>query len=67
MNDSTRKPATQTNEEPEVVQEEAIPSDGRDREGEELMKQVRNDRLQEPPPEPDDKKKNESAPDEKPE
>ncbi|WP_432725281.1 hypothetical protein [Variovorax sp. W6] len=32
-------------EEPEVTQEESVPSDGRDIEGEELMKQVTNRKL----------------------
>lgn len=41
---STSKPSG--HEEPEVTQEESVPSDGRDTEGEELMKQVRNDKLQ---------------------
>ena len=42
-----------TTDEPEIVQEEAVPSDGKDVEGEEMMKLVRNDKLdesQEPPP-----------------
>lgn len=41
---STSKPSR--HEEPEVTQEESVPSDGRDTEGEELMKQVRHDKLQ---------------------
>ncbi|MCR6474756.1 hypothetical protein NU688_01205 [Variovorax sp. ZS18.2.2] len=32
-------------EEPEITQEESVPSDGRDAEGEELMKQVKNRKL----------------------
>lgn len=40
---STPKPPR--HEEPEVTQEESVPSDGRDTEGEELMKQVRNGKL----------------------
>lgn len=43
-----------THEEPEVTQEEAVPSDGRDVEGERLMKDVRNGKLQ------DDKGKGEA-------
>ncbi|MGJ7612788.1 MULTISPECIES: hypothetical protein [unclassified Variovorax] len=41
---STPKPST--HEEPEVTQEESVPSDGRDTEGEEMMKQVRNGKLE---------------------
>lgn len=40
---STPKPAP--HEEPEVTQEESVPSDGRDVEGEELMKNVGNGKL----------------------
>ncbi|ODU13963.1 MAG: hypothetical protein BGP22_08670 [Variovorax sp. 67-131] len=39
----TPKPAH--HEEPEVTQEESVPSDGRDAEGERLMKDVRNSKL----------------------
>ncbi|MEJ8848934.1 hypothetical protein [Variovorax rhizosphaerae] len=42
------------NEEPELTQEESIPSDGKDVEGEEMMKQVRNKKLAQPD-EPADK------------
>jgi hypothetical protein len=35
-----------------VTQEESVPSDGKDVEGEEMMKSVRNDQLKEPPPPP---------------
>lgn len=38
------------NEEPQLTQEESVPSDGKDIDGEEMMKAVRNDLLQEPPP-----------------
>ena len=38
------------NEEPAITQEESVPTDGKDVEGEEMMKQVRNDLLKEPPP-----------------
>lgn len=39
-------PARQsTHEEPEVTQEESVPSDGRDIEGEQLMKEVSNRKL----------------------
>ena len=37
------------NEEPDITQEEAVPTDGKDVEGEEMMKSVRNDLLKEPP------------------
>jgi hypothetical protein len=40
------------NEEPNLTHEESVPSDGKDTEGEEMMKSVRNDQLQEPPPPP---------------
>jgi hypothetical protein len=40
------------NEEPRPTQEESVPSDGRDVDGEEMMKSVRNDQLKEPPPPP---------------
>jgi hypothetical protein len=36
-------------EEPEITQEEAVPTDGKDVEGEEMMKQVRNRKLEEQP------------------
>jgi len=35
-------------EEPEITQEESVPSDGRDIEGEEMMKQVVNRKLEDP-------------------
>lgn len=35
-----------THEEPEITQEESVPSDGRDIEGERLMKEVGNRKLQ---------------------
>jgi hypothetical protein len=44
---SPRKP--QTHEEPEITQEESVPTDGRDLEGEKLMKKVRNKKLEDPP------------------
>ena len=37
------------NEEPAIAQEESVPTDGKDLEGEEMMKSVRNDLLTEPP------------------
>jgi hypothetical protein len=48
-NDSTSHPAGKTHEEPEITQEEAVPNDGRDVEGEKLMKEVSNDKLEEKP------------------
>lgn len=36
-------------EEPEITQEEAVPSDGKDTEGEKLMKKVRNPKLDQAP------------------
>lgn len=36
-------------EEPEITQEEAVPTDGKDVEGEKMMKQVRNKKLEEQP------------------
>ena len=38
-------PKSNKREEPEVTQEESIPSDGRDVEGERLMKKVSNEKL----------------------
>jgi len=35
-------------DEPEITQEESVPTDGRDTEGEELMKKVGNEKLREP-------------------
>lgn len=40
-----REQSKTTTDEPEIVQEEAIPSDGKDVEGEEMMKLVSNDKL----------------------
>jgi len=37
-----------THEEPEITQEEAVPNDGRDVEGEAMMKDVQNKKLEEP-------------------
>jgi hypothetical protein len=36
-------------DEPEITQEEAVPTDGKDVEGEAMMKQVRNKKLEEQP------------------
>jgi hypothetical protein len=47
------KTKDQDNDEPTTVtQEESVPSDGKDVDGEEMMKSVRNDLLKEPPPPP---------------
>lgn len=46
MSTTPRKPAS---DEPEVTQENDIPLDGKDPVGEEMMKEVRNDRLKVPP------------------
>jgi hypothetical protein len=35
-------------DEPEITQEESVPTDGRDTEGEEMMKKVENKKLQDP-------------------
>lgn len=48
MNDSTPSNPTHASDEPELSNEEAVPNDGRDVEGEEMMKEVRNKKLQEP-------------------
>jgi hypothetical protein len=51
-NPDQRKEKTkdQDNDEPTITREESVPSDGKDVEGEEMMKSVRNDQLKEPPP-----------------
>jgi hypothetical protein len=36
------------NEEPEITQEESVPSDGKDVEGEAMIRQVRNKKLEKP-------------------
>jgi len=43
---STRPPRERTPEEPELTQEESVPLDGTDPEGEEMMKKVENKKLQ---------------------
>jgi hypothetical protein len=48
-NDSTTKTPGKTHEEPEITQEESVPTDGRDVEGEKLMKGVVNEKLAEKP------------------
>ena len=44
------QPAPKSNETPDLMHEESVPTDGKDVEGEEMMKSVRNDLLKEPPP-----------------
>ena len=41
-------PPTPKHDEPEVTQEESVPSDGKDTEGEAMMKNVQNKKLHEP-------------------
>ncbi len=52
-NDSTANPSdaakAKAHEEPEITQEESVPNDGRDVEGEKLMKDVVNEKLAEKP------------------
>ena len=42
------------NEEPEITREEAVPNDGRDVEGEKMMKEVTNKKLEQQPGEEKD-------------
>ncbi len=49
----SRSPAA--HDEPEITQERDVPLDGTDPVGEDMMKQVRNDRLQVPPGEEEKK------------
>jgi hypothetical protein len=56
MNEEAKKSATPGSQEPDIDQEESVPLDGRDVEGEELMKHVRNDRLRKPQPDPHEHK-----------
>lgn len=45
----TQPPAKETtNEEPEIVQEESVPTDGKDREGEKMMEELGRQRKQPP-------------------
>ncbi|MDA8443947.1 hypothetical protein [Paracidovorax valerianellae] len=46
MSPTQRKPPS---DEPEVTQENDVPLDGTDPDGEDMMKEVRNDRLEVPP------------------
>ncbi len=45
---STQPSRTDANAEPEITREEAVPNDGRDIEGEAMMKEVQNKKLEEP-------------------
>jgi len=47
----TNSPSQKTtaNEEPEITQEDAVPSDGKDVEGEQMMKQISNKKLADHP------------------
>lgn len=45
---SSNPPSTRADPEPEITREESVPSDGRDTEGEDMMKDVQNKKLKEP-------------------
>lgn len=45
---SQHKPRKPASDEPEITQEESVPTDGKDTEGEKQMKKVGNDKLKEP-------------------
>lgn len=45
MTSSSSQRDTDANEEPELTQEDSVPSDGKDVEGERMMKQVSNKKL----------------------
>ncbi len=47
-----KQPDHSSQPEPDIDREESVPTDGTDQEGEEMMKQVRNDQLKDPPPKP---------------
>ncbi len=48
MNTQPSPPPSAADPEPDITREESVPSDGRDTEGEAMMKDVRNKKLQEP-------------------
>ena len=48
MNKPPPKHRERSHDEPEITQEESVPTDGKDTEGEELMKKVDNKKLEEP-------------------
>ena len=56
MNAAAKPEPSSKHEEPEITQEEAVPNDGKDIEGEEMMKQVVNEKLEEKPGEEKDAK-----------
>ena len=56
MNAAAKPEPPSKHEEPEITQEEAVPNDGKDIEGEEMMKQVVNEKLEEKPGEEKDAK-----------
>ena len=45
MPPATPSRPTGAHEEPEITQEESVPTDGKDHEGERMIKEVRNDKL----------------------
>lgn len=49
MNTPARPSPTDQRDEPEITQEDSVPTDGKDVEGEEMMKKVRNTKLEEQP------------------
>lgn len=48
MNKPSPKRRDRSPDEPEITQEESVPTDGKDTEGEELMKEVDNKKLEDP-------------------
>ncbi len=48
MNAPTPPRRERSPDEPEITQEESVPTDGRDAEGEEMMRKVGNEKLREP-------------------
>jgi len=56
MNAAAKPEPSSKREEPGITQEEAVPNDGKDIEGEEMMKQVVNEKLEEKPGEEKDAK-----------
>jgi hypothetical protein len=48
MNKPPPKRRERSPDEPEITQEESVPTDGKDTEGEELMKKVDNKKLEDP-------------------
>ena len=54
MNAPAEQKKPGAHEEPEITNEEAVPNDGRDIEGEKMMKEVKNKKLKEQPGEEKD-------------